>query len=93
MYYPEILVRMPMMNKVQFLFASEPCKPFKTGPLYMIFLIEKNVRVERHSDQPQGEVLQPDPTNACGGQHNRKADHVEKRDPRSDDDKRRKCGA
>ncbi len=49
MYYPEILVRMPVMNKVQFLFASEPCKPFKTGPLYMIFLIEKNVRVERYS--------------------------------------------
>ena len=45
----EIGVRMPVMNEVQFLFASEPCKPLKPGPLYMIFLIEKNVRVERYS--------------------------------------------
>ena len=47
MYYPEILVRMPVMNEVQCLFASEPCKPLKPGTLYMIFLVEKNVRVER----------------------------------------------
>ncbi len=47
MYHCEICVRMPVMNEVQCLFASEPCKPLKPGPLYMIFLIEKNVRVER----------------------------------------------
>ncbi len=33
--------------------------------------------------QPQSEALQSDPTNACGNQRNRKADHVEKRDPHS----------
>ncbi len=42
---------------------------------------------------PQSEALQSDPTNACGGQRNRRADHVEKRDPRGDDNKLRKYGA
>ena len=43
---------------------------------------------------PQSEALQPDPTNACGGPAPlRKADHVEKRDPRSDDNEHRKYGA
>jgi hypothetical protein len=46
-----------------------------------------------HQRRFQSEALQPDPTNACGDQHNRKAYHLEKRDPRSDDDKRRKYGA
>ena len=43
----EIGVRMSVMNEVQFLFASEPCKPLKPGSLYVVFFIEKNVRVER----------------------------------------------
>ena len=36
------------MNEVQFLFASKPCKPLKPRPLYVIFLVEKDVRVKRH---------------------------------------------
>ena len=41
------------------------------------------------SHLPQSEALQSDPTNACGSLHyTRKADHVEKRDPRGDDNKR-----
>jgi len=36
----------------------------------------------------QSEALQSDPTNTCGGLNYRKANHVEKRDPRSDDNKR-----
>ncbi len=43
----EIGVRMPVMNEVQFLFASEPCKPLKLRSLYVVFLVEKNVDVER----------------------------------------------
>ena len=47
MDHREIAVRVPVMNKVQFLFPSEPCKPLKPRSLYMVFLIEKDVRVER----------------------------------------------
>jgi hypothetical protein len=47
MDHREICVRMAVMNEVQFLFASEPCKPLKPGSLYVIFLVEKNVRVKR----------------------------------------------
>ena len=43
----EIAVRMPMMNKVQFLLASEPCKPLKPRSFYVVFLVEKDVRIER----------------------------------------------
>jgi hypothetical protein len=43
----EIAVRVPMMNEVQFLFASEPCKPLKPRSLYMVFLVKKDVCVER----------------------------------------------
>jgi len=47
MDHREIGVRMPVMNEVKFLFASEPSKPLKPRSLYMVFLVEKNVRVER----------------------------------------------
>ena len=47
MDHREIGVRVPVMNKVQFLFTSEPCKPLKPRSLYVVFLVEKNVRVER----------------------------------------------
>jgi hypothetical protein len=47
MDYPEIAVRMPMMNEVQFLFPSEPRKPPKPRSLYVVFLVEKDVCVER----------------------------------------------
>jgi hypothetical protein len=47
MDHREIAVRVPVMNEVQFLFASEPCKPLKPRSLYVVFLIEKDVRVER----------------------------------------------
>ena len=43
----EIAVRVPVMNKVQFLFPSEPCKPLQSRSLYVVFLVEKDVRVER----------------------------------------------
>src|SRR5467141_1198806 len=47
-HYLEEIRRFPMvMNEVQFLFASEPCKPLKPRSLYVVFLVEKDVRVER----------------------------------------------
>jgi hypothetical protein len=36
-----------VMNKVQFLLASEPRKPLKPRSLNVIFLVEKDVRVKR----------------------------------------------
>ena len=42
-----IAVRVPVMNEVQFLFPSEPCKPLKSRSLYVIFLVEKDVHVKR----------------------------------------------
>ena len=48
MDHREIAVRVPVMNEVQFLFPSEPCKPLKSRSLYVVFLVEKDVRVERH---------------------------------------------
>ena len=47
MDHRKIGVRMSVMNEVKFLFASEPCKPLKPRSLYVVFLVEKNVRVER----------------------------------------------
>jgi hypothetical protein len=47
MDHREIAVRVPMMNEMQFLFPSEPCKSLKPRSLYVVFLIEKDVRVER----------------------------------------------
>ena len=35
------------MNEVQFLFSSEPGKSLKPRTLYMVFLVEKDVGVER----------------------------------------------
>jgi len=43
----KIAIRVMVMNKVQFPLASEPRKPLKPRSLYMIFLIEKDVRVKR----------------------------------------------
>ena len=42
----EIAVRMPVMNEVQFLYSSEPCKPLKPRSLDVVFLVEKDVRIE-----------------------------------------------
>ena len=47
MDHREIAVRMPVMNEVQFLFPSEPCKSLKPRSHYVVFLIEKDVRVKR----------------------------------------------
>ena len=47
MDYRKIAVRVPVMNEVQFLFPSEPCKPLKPRTLYVVLLIEEDVRVER----------------------------------------------
>src|SRR6476660_6383032 len=47
MDHREIAVRVPVMNEMQFLFPSEPCKPVKSRSLYVVFLVEKDVRVER----------------------------------------------
>ena len=46
MDHREILVRMPVMNKVQFLLAPEPRKPLEPRSFYVVFLVEKNVRIE-----------------------------------------------
>jgi hypothetical protein len=43
----EIAVRVPVMNEVQLLFPSEPRKPLKSRSLYVVFPVEKDVRVER----------------------------------------------
>jgi hypothetical protein len=45
--YTKITIRVPVMNKVQFLVASEPRKPLKRRSPYVIFLVEKDVRVKR----------------------------------------------
>ena len=47
MDHGEIAVRVPVMNEVQFLFPSEPCKPLKPRSLYVVFFVEKDMRVER----------------------------------------------
>ena len=38
---------MPVVNEMQFLFPSEPRKPLKSRFLYVVFLVEKDVRVEQ----------------------------------------------
>jgi hypothetical protein len=45
--YTKITIRVTVMNKVQFLPASEPRKPLKPRSLYVIFLVEKGMRVKR----------------------------------------------
>src|SRR5947209_720592 len=40
MDHREIGVRMPMMDEVQLLLASEPCKPSQPRTLHMVFLVE-----------------------------------------------------
>jgi hypothetical protein len=45
--YSKITIRVTVMNKVQLLLAPEPREPFKPRSLYVIFLVEKDVRVER----------------------------------------------
>jgi hypothetical protein len=47
MDHREITVRVPVMDEMQFLLPSEPCKSLKPGSLYVVFLVEKDVRVER----------------------------------------------
>ncbi len=45
--YTKIAIRVTVMNEVQFLLASEPRKPLKPRPLYVIFLVEKDMRIKR----------------------------------------------
>ena len=45
----KIAVRVAVMNEVQFLFPSEPSKSLKSRSLDVIFLVEKDVHVERRS--------------------------------------------
>ena len=45
--YTKIAIRVTVMNKVQFLLASEPRKPLKPRSLHVIFLVEKDMRVKR----------------------------------------------
>ena len=47
MDHREIAVRVSVMNEVQFLFPSEPCKALQPRSLYVVFLVKKDVRVER----------------------------------------------
>jgi hypothetical protein len=47
MNHCKIAFRVPVMNKVKFLLASEPRKPLKPRSLHVIFLVEKDVRVKR----------------------------------------------
>jgi hypothetical protein len=45
--YSKITIRVTVMDKVQLLLAPEPREPFKSRSLYVIFLVEKDVRVKR----------------------------------------------
>ena len=45
--YTKIIVRVAVMNKVQFLLASEPRKPLEPRSLRVILLVEKDVGVKR----------------------------------------------
>ena len=56
--YTKITIRVTVMNKVQFLLASEPRKPLQPRSLNMIFLVEKDVSVKRRR--------------ACDYHHNKK---------------------
>src|SRR6516165_1018433 len=47
MDHREIAVRVPVMNEMQVLFPSEPCKSLKPRSLYVVFLVEIDMRVER----------------------------------------------
>ena len=60
----KIAIRVPVMHEVQFLFASEPCKPLKSRSLYVIFLVEKDMRVKRRR--------------ACEYQHHKKIKRQQK---------------
>jgi len=44
--YSKITIRVTVMNKVQFLLASEPRKPLEPRSLNVIFLVEKDVGVK-----------------------------------------------
>jgi hypothetical protein len=45
--HSKIAICVSVMNEVQFLFASKPCKPLKPRFLDVVFLVEKGVRVKR----------------------------------------------
>ena len=45
--YTKIAIRVTVKHEVQFLLASEPRKPLKPRSLYVIFLVEKDMRVKR----------------------------------------------
>ena len=47
MDHREITILVPVMNEVQLLFSFEPRKSLKSRSLYVVFLVEKDVRVER----------------------------------------------
>ena len=66
MDHREIAVRVPVMNEVQFLFASEPCKPLKPRSLYVVFLVEKDVRVERRARRTTPHMQLPEPREING---------------------------
>jgi hypothetical protein len=43
----EIAVRVPVVSEVEFLLAPKPCKTPKARSLHVVFLIKKNMDVER----------------------------------------------
>jgi hypothetical protein len=47
MDHRKITVRVPVMNKVQLLLAPKPCKLLKPRSLGVVFLIEKDMGVQR----------------------------------------------
>ena len=53
MDHREIAVRVPVMNEMQLLFAPEPCESSKPRSRYMVFLLEKDVGVERRRTSEQ----------------------------------------
>ena len=47
MDHREITICMQVMNEVQLLFTSEPCKSVKLRSVYVVFLVKENMCIER----------------------------------------------
>jgi hypothetical protein len=52
----EVAVRVPVMNKVQFLPASESFKLLKPRSLYVIFFVEKDVGIGQYRISLRGTI-------------------------------------
>jgi hypothetical protein len=65
--YTKITIRVPVMNKVQFLLASEPRKPLKPRSLFVIFLVKK-----RHARKTTPHLRLPSPQKTLAAIRNKR---------------------